>query len=133
MPGTQVYAGSCIVHVALQPSPSVLFLSSQTSPGSILPSPHEDDRAHAPADGQVQLGSTWQMPLQPSPATVLPSSHCSMPPWLLMPSPPPGGHCNGPPVPVPHVVPPVPPIEMEPSSPVVIDPPMPGPLLPPVP
>src|SRR5262249_3321155 len=35
-------------HVALQPSPSLVFPSSQTSPGSTTPSPHTTGR-HAPA------------------------------------------------------------------------------------
>ena len=65
----------------------------------MTPSPHEFLRVHAPAEGQFQLGSTWQMPLQPSPAVVLPSSQSSMPPWLLMPSPQPGGTGSVPPVP----------------------------------
>ena len=75
-------------------------VSSHTSPAPIMPSPQAVFRVHAPAEGQVQFGSTWQMPLQPSPATVLPSSQASMPPWLLMPSPQPGGTGSVPPAPV---------------------------------
>src|SRR5262252_4206921 len=120
-----------MVQVALHPSPSVLFLSSQTSPGSMMPLPQVLLREQAPWGGHVQFGSMWQAPLQPSPATVLPSSHCSMPPWLLIPSPQPGGTGNCtplPPVPV-VVVPPVPVVVVPPAP---TTPPLPPPL-PPVP
>src|SRR5215471_16479710 len=87
-------------------------------------SPHLNVRVQAPAGGQDQFGSTLQAPLQPSPASVLPSSHCSMPPWLLMPSPQPGGTGNVPPVPVaePPVVPPI----VNPPRPAGLVPPLPG-------
>src|SRR5215510_10518184 len=108
-----------MVQVALQPSPSTVLASSHTSPGLMMPSPHLNERMHAPAEGQVQFGSTLHAPLQPSPATVLPSSHCSMPPWLLMPSPHPGGTGSVPPVPV-APVPAEPPI---PAMPRLFEPP----------
>src|SRR5262245_7709017 len=128
-----VNAGSCTVQVALQPSPSTVFLSSHTSPGLITPSPQAFLRVHAPADGQFQFGSMWQMPLQPSPATVLPSSQASIPPWLLIPSPQPSGTGSVPPTPVmlPPPVPMLPPTLMVP--PVPTEPPLPGPPRPPPP
>src|SRR5512142_1162065 len=59
----------------------------------MLPSPHTIWRVHLPWGGHFQFFSTLQAPLQPSPGKALPSSHSSMPPWLLMPSPHPGGDC----------------------------------------
>src|SRR4029078_5402677 len=92
------------------------------------------------------------MPWQPSPATVLPSSHSSIPPWLLMPSPQPGGTGNVPPVPVvddPPLLtptnqtaappaplrapPPLLPPTTKPPRPLTTDPPRPGPVPPPPP
>ena len=79
-PGTQVNAGSCTVQVELQPSLSVVFLSSHTSPEPTTPSPQTMSLVHLPSFGQSQFFSTLHTPLQPSPATTLPSSHASMPP-----------------------------------------------------
>src|SRR6185503_17151650 len=69
------------------------------------------------------------MPLQPSPATVLPSSHCSIPPWLLMPSPQPGGTGSVPPDPVA----PVPVEPLRPPMPRLFEPPVEPPTPRPVP
>jgi hypothetical protein len=59
----------------------------------MMPSPQTTFRVHGPclmSGGQVQLGSTWHTPLQPSPGNTLPSSHCSGG-WLI-PSPQAGGN-----------------------------------------
>ena len=77
---TQEKPGSWTVQVALQPSPSRVLPSSQTSPALIWPSPQMMFRLQGPAMGQDQLRSTLHWPLQPSPGSTLPSSHCSMPP-----------------------------------------------------
>src|SRR5699024_4572623 len=67
--------------------PSILFPSSHSRPAAIsagnrMPSPHSEVH-FPPPDGQV--GSISQNAEQPSPPSVLPSSHCSLP--SRMPSP----------------------------------------------
>src|ERR1019366_9374351 len=68
------------VQVALQPSPGVVFPSSQPSCGNFSPSPHT--AVHVPP---LHLGSIAQVGEQPSYGIRFPSSHCSEP--SLMPSP----------------------------------------------
>src|SRR6185503_9950403 len=91
---------SSILQLPLQPSPAVRLPSSQPSPASSLPLPHVLAGSHLPGAvlpvaSQTLLAhealpvapaglalhapplSTWQLPLQPSPALVLPSSQPS--------------------------------------------------------
>src|SRR5690242_17825106 len=75
-----------MVHVDEQPSPETVLPSSQNSISFLIPSPHTGCVAftHAPptppAFGHVYPGSVdLQSAAQPSPATVLPSSHASLP------------------------------------------------------
>src|SRR5688500_11934960 len=71
MPGT--FSSS---HSALQPSPSMMLLSSHssTSPGNLMPSPQREVQAPA-----LQSGSSEQVGVQPSHHWSFPSSQGSWP------------------------------------------------------
>src|SRR5258708_22180249 len=70
----------------LQPSPELLLPSSHSSEPSCTPLPQVVCTQGWPGVGHIQaflcVGpglSSWHVELQPSPARVLPSSHCSLP------------------------------------------------------
>src|SRR5450432_937063 len=67
-----------VLQSAEQPSPEVVFPSSQSSCELAMPSPQTEVFTHFwPQVGQVQSASIWQSLEQPSPLTVLPSSQAS--------------------------------------------------------
>src|SRR5262245_23177176 len=67
------------VHVAVQPSPSMLLASSHAS-FTTMPSPQRETQAPL-----VQLGSLWQSAEQPSKGTAFPSSQLSAPSTIRSP------------------------------------------------
>src|SRR5262245_53055780 len=76
-----MYPGS-ILQAAVQPSPSTLLPSSQSSL-TTMPSPQRD--MHEPSAAVLQSGSFWQVAEQPSNGSALPSSQPSAPSTFLSP------------------------------------------------
>jgi hypothetical protein len=109
LPPAHVRPSSTWVQSPAQPSPLTVLLSSQASEPTRRPSPQMEpqvEREPKLPPEQVNPGSTWQVALHPSPASVLLSSHCSAR-WLQrmrMPSPHTGVHVSTPPMPVPCVL-----------------------------
>ena len=69
-----------------QPSPLVVFMSSQASLAPRMPSPQTPAIVQTLGQPvQLQPAGTWQIALQPSPAVLLPSSHCSLGSCTLLP------------------------------------------------
>ena len=72
----QVQPTSCRQRTPEQPSPLVALWSSHVSPPRRSPSPQIGAQWLGTPE-QSQPGSIWQVGLQPSPATLSPSSHVS--------------------------------------------------------
>jgi len=80
LPPAQVYPSSITAQSPLQPSKLTVLPSSHASAPTRLPSPHTDAHVSMPLKWppeHVKPVSTWHVGLQPSPAMVLLSSHCS--------------------------------------------------------
>jgi hypothetical protein len=75
---------SSTVQVLLQPSPLIVFPSSQASVPSFKPFPHFWQTV-GDAPSQVYPLSSVQVPLHPSPSAVFPSSQISLPSFTPFP------------------------------------------------